>query len=509
MKKMLILAMFLLILAFTACGGNITEEIPPVEEVMEIAEIPPSEETIEESPPDFSHLQFEIRPIATPVAGHFPTSLYRWSLRPGRTDPGINAHSFGYYLTLVWYPAVERYFLPNTVYSVEIIMEPVTALWVPDWHELNAPVNMWARIIGATVPASFDTISATHNQIASLPTDGVTSVTSRTVGDNLHVTVTFEATGAEVEEAQLVFFDDFSGDTNQFGLTTAFDRTPNNLFRQDMSIWTNDMSFIRDNQLVLAYQLAPRDLVERVRPAWIWFANDDARERATQNTIQAGAVRTVTSNWLEATFEHTFGYYEARIRFPAQYQGNKRGTWGAFWLMNRNLGFEAALPDSTGRSGAEIDIFESIDHHVRRQFNAAVHWGGYVEGGSNRSFSQITDERDSAWVDIYDGNYHTFSVEWSPTNYRFFVNGIEFGSLCRAQDGYGLSPWHPAQPGNALAHNVNQNPNYIKLSVESALWALNAVGADFNFPEDLYGEMIVDYVAVWNGPRPDVNLAGE
>jgi len=507
MKK-IILAM-LLIFAIAACGNNsnteVVEEPPAVEEMQSEPEYTPAPEP---EAPDFSHLQFEIRPIATPIAGHFPTSLYRWSLRPGRTDPGINAHSFGYYLTLEWYPAVERYFLPNTTYSVSIIMEPVTALWVPDWHELTAPVNMWARVIGQHVPASFYEIGASHAQVVGLPTEGFTNIHSHTHGDNLHVTITFEPTGAEVEEAQLIFFDDFSGETNQFGLTTAFDRAPNNLFRQDMSIWTNDMSFIRDSQLVLAYQLAPRDLVERARPGWIWFASDDARERATQNTIQSGAVRTVTSNWLEATFEHTFGYYEARIRFPAQYQENKQGTWGAFWLMNRNLGFEAALPDATGRGGSEIDIFESIDHHIRQQFNAAVHWGGYVEGGSNRSFSQITDERDDAWVNIYDGNYHTFSVEWSPTNYRFFVNGIEFGSLCRAQEGYGLSPWHPAQPGNALAHQVNQNPNYIKLSIESALWALNAVGANFNFPEDLYGEMIVDYVAVWNGPRPNVSLIG-
>jgi len=460
---------------------------------------------------DFSHLEFGVRPIVTPVAGHFPTSLYRWSIRPGGTDPAVDAHSFGYYLTLVWYPAVTHAFEPNTTYSVEIIMEPVTALWVPEWHSLGPnPVNMWARVIGANVPPSFYEIGATYSQVVGLPTEGVDSVSSRIEGDNLHVTVVFEPTGSAVEDAQLIFFDDFSGPTNRFGLTTAFDRAPNNLFRQDMSIWTNNMSFIRDGQMVLAYQLAPRALVEQHRPGWLWFPNEAARERATQNTIQAGAVRTLTANWLEATFEHAFGYYEARIRFPSQYQHNKPGTWGAFWLMNRNLTFESALPGATGRSGAEIDIFESIDNHVRGQFNAAAHWGGYVEGGSSRSFSQrvcSTDHNDGAWVDIYDGNYHTFSVEWSPTNYRFFVNGVEFGSLCRAREGYGLSPWFfDAQFANAQAHQVNQNPNYIKLSVESALWALNAVGGNFDFPADLYGEMIIDYVAVWNGPRPRTSM---
>ena len=498
MKKIILLVLLAFIVA--ACGSALEESVGEVYVAVAVEDI-----VVEDSPAiaqDFSHLEFPIRPIATPVAGHFPTSLYRWSLRPGRTDPGITAHSFGYYLTLVWYPAVERYFLPDTVYQVEIIMEPVTALWVPDWHELSAPVDMWRRVMGPLVPASFDAIGASYRQVVGLPTEGVQGVDSHIVGDNLHVTVTFEATGPALVEAELIFFDDFAGEENAFGLTTAFDRAPNNLFRQDMSIWTDEMSFIRDNQLVIAYQLAPRELVERHRPGWMWFADDAARERATANTIQAGGVRTLTSNWMEATFEHAFGYYEARIRFPQEFQAYKLGTWGAFWLMNRNLGFEAALPGSTGRSGAEIDIFESIDHHVNRQFNAAVHWGGYVEGGSTRSFSQITGERDEAWVDIYDGNYHTFSVEWSPTDYRFFVNGVEFGSFSRAQEGYGLSPWHPEQAGNVQGHEINQNPNYIKFSVESALWALDAVGAGFDFPLGMYGEMIVDYVAVWNGPRP-------
>jgi hypothetical protein len=452
--------------------------------------------------PDFSHLRFGVRPIVTPVAGHFPTSLYRWSKRPGGTDPAINAHSFGYYLTLEWYPVIDRYFLPNISYTVTIIMEPAIDVWVPDWHSLHPAANMWARVIGADVPPSFSEIGATLDQVIDLPTEGVVATDAWTEGTNLHVSVTFVPTGPELEDARLVFFDDFSGPTNQFGLTTDFARAPNNLFRQDMAIWRNQMSFIRDNQMVLAYELAPRDVVLQHRPAWVWFPDDAARERATQNTIQSGAVRTLTANWLEATFEHAFGYYEARIRFPTEFADNKPGTWGAFWLMNRNLGFEASLPHATGKSGAEIDIFESIDNHNRGLFNAAVHWGG-----ASTSFSQRVDDTDEdRWINIYDGNYHTFSVEWSPTNYRFFVNGIEFGSLCRAREGYGLSPWFPAQQGHAIAHEVNQNPNYIKLSVESALWALNAVGANFDFPSDLYGEMIIDYVAVWNGPRPNVNL---
>jgi len=466
---------------------------------------------------EFSHLEFGVRPIVTPVAGHFPTSLYRWSIRPGGTDPAIDEHSFGYYLTLVWSPAVTSYFQPDTVYSVEIIMEPATSVWVPDWHTLYPGANMWQNVVGANVPASFYEIGATHYQVVGLPTEGVTSVSSHTVGDNLHVTVTFEPTGSIIEEARLVFFDDFSGSTNQFGLTTVWDRAPHNLFRQNMSIWRDEMSFIRDHQMVLAYQLATptggrttiQEEFQHHMPSWWaqWPPFDAAHmPRAQYNFVEAGAVRTLTSNWLEATFEHAFGYYEARIRFPAQYQHNKRGTWGAFWLMNRNLTFEAALPAATGRSGAEIDIFESIGNHTG-VFNAAVHWGGYVYGSSSRTFSQRVPSADPNWVNVYDGNYHIFSVEWSPTDYRFFINGVEFGSLSRAQSGLGLSPWTTAaQHTNALTHQVNQNPNYIKLSAETALWALNEVGANFNFPRDLYGEMIIDYVAVWNGPRPNVSI---
>jgi len=454
---------------------------------------------------DFSHLQFGVRSIATPVAGHFPTSLYRWSVRPLMTDPTINAHSYGYYLTFVWYPAVERYFLPNTAYSVEIIMEPATAVTPPNWDSARPPANMWANVIGANVPPSFSEIGATYAQVVGLPTEGVASVTSRYEGDNMHVTVNFEPTGSAVEDARLVFFEDFSNNS-----TTAFLR-PGTLFRQDMSIWMNSESFFRNDQMVLSYRLATPAQVQQHRPAWVWFENEAARERATYNTIISGAMRTINQNFTQKTFEHAFGYYEARIRFPSAYQHNKQGTWGAFWLMNRNLTFDASSLQhgATGRGGAEIDIFESIDNHINGQFNSALHWGGYLNdwGGNNvRSFSQRVDSTDDFWVNIYDGNYHLFSVEWSPTDYRFFVNGIEIGSLSRAQEGLGLSPWFPRQLEHAQQHEINQNPNYIKLSVESALWALNSVGADFNFPRDLYGEMVVDYVAVWNGPRPNVSI---
>ncbi|MCL2286951.1 MAG: family 16 glycosylhydrolase [Firmicutes bacterium] len=456
----------------------------------------------------FAHLEFGVRPIAAPVAGHFPTSLYRWAMRPGGTDPAIVEHSFGYYLTLEWYPTITRYFLPDTSYTVTIIMEPATAVWVPDWHDRFPTPNMWAAVFGDDVPASFYVIGATLDQVVGLPTEGVVDSNAWFVGDNFHVSVTFAPTGPELEEARLLLFENFSGPENEFGLTGYFDRAPNNLFRQNMSIWTDEMSFIRNNQMVLAYELAPPEMFFEHMPGWwnYWPPLTPAQmTRASNNFVRAGAVRTLTSCWLEATFEHAFGYYEARIRFPVEYQHNKQGTWGAFWLMNRNLTFEAARPGSTGRSGTEIDVFESINNHQNQRFNAAIHWGGYVEGGSVQSVSQaVTSVAPGPlagnWQNIYDGNYHTFSVEWSPTNYRFFVNGYEFASLCRMRQMTG------AAGNRARAHQVTENPSYIKLSVETALWALNAVGSNFNFPRDLYGEMIIDYVAVWNGPRPNVNL---
>jgi len=117
-----------------------------------------------------------------------------------------------------------------------------------------------------------------------------------------------------------------------------------------------------------------------------------------------GCVRTL------GRFEHSFGYYVARIKLQEQ-----PGHWSAFWLM-----------------GPWLD--ERVQH--------ALHWDGY--GKEHRSSGKISEA-----PGVMKG-FHTFSLFWSPEEYVFYVDGKE--------------TWRTSDGG------VCQVPLYIKLSDEVGDW---------------------------------------
>jgi len=492
-----------------------------------------------DEPRQLTDIPLSIRAVDAPVAGIFPAGLYRWSILPGRTDPTIPGHSFGYCLTYTWEPAVPFTFATDTVYTLTITLRPATHVLPPSWADTppntgaitndDNTYDMWATVMGRDVVPNFYEAGFSLANFTNLPTEGVTAVAYEFDGADMLVHITFEATGATAQPAQVVFHDDFSGPANRFGLTTYWDRAPNNLFRQDMSIWVHDMAWIEQDEsgnhiLVLAYELAAPEVFDAHAPSWLWFNTDDARARARNNLVRGGAVRTLSGNWLETTFDHAFGYWEATIQLvrrdtnPASdtylqmIGGQAPGTWSAFWSMNRMMGFR---PVGEGRQGTEIDVFESIGGFIRGRYNAALHWPSTRDGGvtwPTRSWvgsAQDVTEAD-VWQDIYDGQWFTVSVEWSPTNYRFFVNGILYADFLASQTSAG--GYTDIGNNDLRRHQINQNPNYMKLSVESALWELAAAWGnlpnaryhlvDGGFHPAMYGEMRVSSVTVWNGPRP-------
>jgi len=256
----------------------------------------------------------------------------------------------------------------------------------------------------------------------------------------------------ERTDAYLIFYDEFNGttlDKNKWDLCPEW-------LRHDRSSWRDDMVEVSGGYLHLKFRRDPE-----LGEAELKKENKDIVSDIKNNWLRAGAVRTRTKDHQTFLFSHSFGYYEARIKFPVV-----SGTWGAFWLMTPTQNYT----ENGGRDGTEIDIIESIRSNLG-EYNAALHWNGYGEhhqkvGSSNRP------------VNIYDGNFHIFALEWTPTEYVFYIDGIEFWRV----------------DGGPLFNNVgiNQTANYIKLSVESAIWA-GSLPVDFT--KDV---MLVDYVRVYN-----------
>lgn len=100
-----------------------------------------------------------------------------------------------------------------------------------------------------------------------------------------------------------------------------------------------------------------------------------------------------------------FGYFEIRAKLPGIPAGNRP----AFWLT----GPEVNRVGDEGRDGTEIDIFEAPGRTGRIEIN--LHWDGY--GPEEKTANFKPQKR----IDYF--NFHTYAVWWSPTFYRFYIDG--------------------------------------------------------------------------------------
>jgi len=365
-----------------------------------------------------------LRTINAPVAGHFPAAFFH---NPFRENTAIEND---FTQTLTWYPEVTRAFETDTVYTATVRLTPRSAA---------------TSFYGITL----------YN-IGNLPDKGVKSFEYD--ANDMLIHIVFDATASEKAQPEILFSDDFSQGLNQWARGPQWRR-------QGLSMWQDDQSNIVDNQLVLGFEHRPH------------LAPDDAGALIRNNYVAAGAVRTRSEDGREIFFENAFGFYEARIKFP-----QIDGVWGAFWLLGPTMGTSGF----DGVMGKEIDIVETFNSHRGNSFNIAWHWNGYGAGHREYGPPNFSGTYYPGFIpvgiDIYDGEFHTFALEWNPTEYIFMVNG---------QVIYRTN----AQPA-ATYGGILQNPNYLKLSMEASVWAGTLEGIS-----ETSGYMVVDYVRVWNGPR--------
>jgi beta-glucanase (GH16 family) len=374
-----------------------------------------------------SELQpLQVFTINAPVAGNYPQGLFKYPYKIGSFTDELFTQ------TIEWEPKVNKTFAVNTQYTAVLTLNSVSRR-----HTFND--TTLANIIG-------------------LPTDGVENISINTKDRSLTIRILFKKTASENAKAQLLFYDDFNGeslDTGKWNLCPEWDR-------QGRSSWRDDMVSVSGGMLHLKFRRDPE------------LGRKKTKNNAVANDwIRAGAVRTMTKE-MHILYENTFGFYEARIKFPVV-----RGTWGAFWLMSPTQW----IVKDEGIDGTEIDIIETI-HNQEGRYNAALNWNGYgnSQKGVHSSNISLPPGKDNAIpVDIFDGEFHTFALDWSPSEYVFYIDGKV---LWRVDGG--------AQFKNS---GINQNPDYIKLTVEGAPWA-GALPADFT-----EAEMLVDYVRVYNQPQ--------
>ena len=153
-------------------------------------------------------------------------------------------------------------------------------------------------------------------------------------------------------------------------------------------------------------------------------------------------------------FMHTYGYYEARVKFQKQ-----SSWWSAFWLQAPAIG---SLVDPE-KSGIECDIMENFVD-------------GQLTAGNINYSPYVSDVGRVHYPYKEDGEYHRFGVEWSKDGYVFYFDGKE---VSRTD-----SP-------------ISRTEQFILLSTEIKGYRKNEPKTEWT-EEELNDRFICDYVRVFD-----------
>lgn len=180
------------------------------------------------------------------------------------------------------------------------------------------------------------------------------------------------------------------------------------------------------------------------------------------------------------TYLYTYGYIEARINYDST-----PGMWSAFWMQSPTMGNPIGSPNS---AGTEIDICEhrKVDGSgVNRDGNigGVIHWDGY--GTAHRSHGY-----DSGNLGLGNG-YHIYGMEWTPTQQKFYINGILRWTINN-------------NPANSP---VSQRSEFIVLSSEvlDGGWSSTVPAGGYGTLATTTTKMEVDYVRVYRRAETVVN----
>jgi beta-glucanase (GH16 family) len=218
-------------------------------------------------------------------------------------------------------------------------------------------------------------------------------------------------------------------------------------------VWSDEFGGDRLDPAKWDYRsLGPRRKAVNVREA----VSLDGQGHLVLTTSKAGEAYHTAMIGTQGKFEAVFGYYECRVKFQSQ-----PGHWSAFWLQTPTMGKVIGDP---GASGTEIDIFEYLVRYPDT-LNMNLHWDGY--GKDHKSNGKKHKE-----ASLAEG-WHVIGLEWTPEEYRFFLDGKEVWRTTSA---------------------VSKVKEYIILSLEVDSW-----GGDIREAR-LPDRCLFDYVRVYQKP---------
>ena len=170
-------------------------------------------------------------------------------------------------------------------------------------------------------------------------------------------------------------------------------------------------------------------------------------------------------------FSQAYGRFEARMKLPIG-----KGIWPAFWLLGDDI-------QSVGwPKCGEIDILETIG--APDTMYSTLHGPGYSGArGISQKFTLPTGE-------AVNTAFHTYAVEWSPNDIKFFF------------DDHLVAHRTPADlpPGTHWAYD---HPFFIILNLAVGGYWPGLPDATTKFPQ----KMLIDYVRVYSLKSPPPTAA--
>lgn len=132
-----------------------------------------------------------------------------------------------------------------------------------------------------------------------------------------------------------------------------------------------------------------------------------------------GVTKQYTSARLNSKFAFKYGRVDIRAKAP-----NGAGTWPALWLLGKNINedggfFDAAFGTTNWPACGEIDIMEHgiFPNQPLNYIGAAIHTTSSSGNTVNKGGIQASD---------IQNNYHIYSMNWSPNQITFLLDGVAF-----------------------------------------------------------------------------------
>ena len=186
-----------------------------------------------------------------------------------------------------------------------------------------------------------------------------------------------------------------------------------------------------------------------------------------ENFTDQGQTKQYTSARLNSKFAFTYGRVDVRAKLPF---GD--GTWPAIWTLGKNINEDGGYWDNQyGTVGwpacGELDIMEH-GLHPTNQVSVAIHTPSSYGATVNTSIQTLADVAN---------NFHVYSMNWSPDQITFLIDGVGFYTY------------------NPAVKNDDTWPFYLEqyLLLNIAMGG-NGGAIDSNFSQS---SMVIDYVRVY------------